>query len=207
MKKSKNTSEISRQKVSDPMILSELDEATRELFQKFSPRECEFIVRYTLLGEPTCSNATASAKAAGFSERSAGNQGWLMLQRREIKETIYMIHKSRMDSLAINPERVLHDLNDEHDRAIAKGDLSTAVRATELMGKYLLMFSENVNINLFVGKGKDELTDMEKEEAQKIASIRMKEIVHHPGDPPRQLVESTVVEAEAETETVGTQIG
>lgn len=102
-----------------------------------------------------CLNATESAKKAGYSERSAYNQGQRMMNNDEIKEYI----KERMESKEIarvaSQDEVLEFLTDVM-RGSVKDQLGfeTPVkernRAAELLGKRYKIF-EDTKINLNVG--------------------------------------------------------
>ncbi len=175
MKKDNKTGEKVREK-SETLVLkvkmSELDVETQKIFMEFNPRESAFLVLYTLLGSKTCSNAKGSAVAAGYSETSARTTGWNLTHRPDIRAAIGKIHKAQMST--VTPERILHDLEDEHSRALEKGDLAAAIKATELQGRYLTMFSDRLYI--VPDEMQEQLDDVERAEAQAIASIRLNQM-------------------------------
>jgi len=142
-------------------------------------KELSFCEHYVALGEPTCGNATASARAAGYAEKHAGNAAWKLMQRPVIREKIQELHKARMDKNLINPERVLHDLEHTRILALAKADLAVAARCSELQGKYLAMFTDRQQL---VGPEQQrELDERERQECLALAAIRLGACLSLPG--------------------------
>ena len=140
--------------------------------EKLNPKELAFVQYYTALGEKTCGNATQAALQAGYSEESAYNAGWKLLQRPVVRQEIQKLCKERFEKIGLNTDKVLLDL--EHDKLLAraKGDISSAIRADELQGKFLSMFSDRTE---FVAPDfQRELDETERLEAIAIADIRLK---------------------------------
>ncbi len=137
--------------------------ARSELTQK----EMAFAEAYTSLGEPTCGNATASAASAGYG--TPRNAGWRLMQRSIVREAIKELHEQRMDKFAMTPARVLHDLEHARMRALEKGDIYAAVRASELQGKFLAMFSDRVDISAL--QDVPVLSEEERAAADRLAEI------------------------------------
>ena len=103
-------------------------------------QERRFCDAYTDIGKPTCANATKSAIAAGYSEKSAHTQGWRLLRRGPIKQRVAELR-------GLSTDKVLSDLEATRLAALGKGDLAVATRCSELQGKSLKMFVEKTEVN------------------------------------------------------------
>jgi phage terminase small subunit len=110
-----------------------------------NPKQDRFCVLYTTIGAETFGNGTKSAIAAGYSEKSAYSQACNLLKNPKIQQRIRELHKENMRRNNVTTDSVLANI--EHDRMLArqKGDISSAIRADELQGKYLAMFTDNIN--------------------------------------------------------------
>jgi phage terminase small subunit len=138
--------------------------------KKLDPREETFCSCYVAIGEPTFSHKKASAEAAGFAEPSAANQATKLLQRPEIQQRIRELHTANMQRNMITVDKVLADL--EHDKltARAKGDIASAIRADELQGKYLALFTDRQEIT---EPARRELDEQEQAECVALAHLRL----------------------------------
>lgn len=103
-------------------------------------QERKFCDAFCDIGKPTCANATKSAIAAGYSEKSAHTCGWRLLRRAPIKQRVAELRGLRVD-------KVLSDLESTRLAALDKKDLAVATRCSELQGKSLKMFVERQEIN------------------------------------------------------------
>jgi len=110
-----------------------------------------FCVFITAIGSATFSKGKASAEAAGYAENSAAIRAHRLLKMPKIQARISEIHAENMAASRLSVYTVLSNLAHDRELAREKQDYSTCVRATELMGKYLAMFTE---------KSLVELTDM-----------------------------------------------
>jgi len=115
--------------------------------ENLNEKEISFCEHYTNLGADSCSNGTASAKLAGYSEASAHTSAWKLLQRPPVQEKIKQLHAQRMGRHLINADRILFDLEHTRTRALAKDDLAVATRCSELMGKTLALFVDRQEID------------------------------------------------------------
>lgn len=117
---------------------------------KLTAKEEAFCVAYTTVGSETFSNGTKSAIEAGYAEDSARTQAWRMLRKEHIKKRICELYDKNMEENMVTTSSVLANL--DHDRQMARKNhqYSVATRCTELRGKYLSMFTDNVNQS---GKG------------------------------------------------------
>jgi phage terminase small subunit len=131
-----------------------------------------FCIAYGLPGSEQYSNATAAAKEAGYSEASASNSGWKNLQSPEIRARISEIQREAMHGAYVNANKVLSDLENLRKRAENKGDLSTAVRCIELIGKSMALFSDGINIQ---DRGEQtKLDESQQREAIRLANLLLK---------------------------------
>ena len=115
---------------------------------KLTAKEEAFCVAYTTIGSETFSNGTKSAIEAGYAEDSARTQAWRMLRKKHIKTRLCELYEKNMEDNMVTIESVLSNL--DHDRQMARkaGQYSVAKGCTELQGKYLAMFTDNVNQTL-----------------------------------------------------------
>ena len=86
-------------------------------------------------------NATQAAIRAGYSNRSAYSQGQRLLKDAEIQQAVRTAKEERAHDTGLSAQMVLQGL-----RGIAEGEASDSarVRAYELLGKHLGMFTERV---------------------------------------------------------------
>ena len=109
------------------------------------PRQDSFCIHYTTIGSDTYSNGTKSALAAGYSETSAHVTATQLLKQEAIQKRIVELQTENMQRNMITVDKVLADL--EHDKLMARENRQYAVAkaCTELQGKYLAMFTDNIN--------------------------------------------------------------
>ncbi len=96
-------------------------------------------------GDPdseTFGNKTASAAAAGYG--SPRDSGWRAAKRPRVQQRIAEL---QAEARAAEPQ-VLANLEHVRRLAIEKGDLATALRATELAGKRLGLFYEAHSVTM-----------------------------------------------------------
>ena len=91
-------------------------------------------------------NASRAAKSAGYSLRTAYSQGQRLLKNVEIAAAIETGLKAQAEKADVSAERVLRAI-----AAIAFDDSpekseSTKLRALELLGKHLELFSDKVEV-------------------------------------------------------------
>ena len=75
-------------------------------------------------------NATAAAKSAGYSNRSAYNQGYRLLQDGEIVERIEELSREMKTSVD-----VISEIEDQYAYAKAEGHTNSAIKALELLSR------------------------------------------------------------------------
>lgn len=111
-----------------------------------------FVLEY--VADPKC-NATQAAIRAGYGEARAKVTGSELLRDPEIKAAIEHRRNKRFENLEeldVNEKLVLTELCAIRDRAIEAGSgawqMQTRLRVTELMGRYLKMWTEKVELGL-----------------------------------------------------------
>jgi phage terminase small subunit len=141
--------------------------------KRLTPKQESFCIHYTTIGAETFGNGTKSAITAGYSEKGAYARGSELLRNRKVRERINELHAENMSRNNITVDKVLADL--EHDKLMARkaGQYGVAKGCTELQGKYLVMFTDNVNQN-DVQKQR-ELDEREAKEAERLAAILLRE--------------------------------
>ena len=110
----------------------------------------------------TCLNATEAAKRAGYSQKTAYSIGQRLLRNVEISNAINSAMSERKQRTALNADYVLHSLHEIAQRCMQKSpvmvkgeqaiddegrhmwtfDAKNALRALELIGKHMGMFSD-----------------------------------------------------------------
>ena len=95
-------------------------------------------------------NATAAAKRAGYSERNAEKIGHQLLEKTRVAQELAGRLKARMKRTEITQDSVLRNLKEIADRAIQFDDaphMQAALKAQELLGRHLGMFTDKVNLS------------------------------------------------------------
>ncbi|MHC4637817.1 MAG: terminase small subunit [Planctomycetota bacterium] len=139
--------------------------------KELTAKEEAFCVAYTTIGSETFSNGTKSAEEAGYAEKSARTQAWRMLRKEHIKKRIRELYDKNMEENMVTVGSVLANL--DHDRQMARKNhqYSIATRCTELEGKYLAMFTDNINQKT---EQTEPLQADELEELQRLAVLATK---------------------------------
>jgi len=101
-----------------------------------SQRQRRFVAAYA--DNP---DAKAAALEAGYAPRGARRQGLELLRRPQIMAALADAERHRMDPDALTAATVLRNLADIRNAAAAKGQYSVALRAEELRGRHLGLFS------------------------------------------------------------------
>jgi hypothetical protein len=91
-------------------------------------RQNDFCAHYVATG-----NAGAAARAAGYSERAAYNQGYRLLKDARVQARIRAVQTEIADG--VEPGMVLGRLDELYERAERKGDYRAAARILESMSR------------------------------------------------------------------------
>lgn len=107
-------------------------------------------------------NATQSAIKAGYSEKTAYSMGGRLLKKVEIQNLINKKLEKVIAKLDLTPEKILQDIEDIKERCLQghvvmdkegnetgewRFDPGNALKACELQGKHLKMFTEKVEVD------------------------------------------------------------
>ncbi len=134
-----------------------------------SPKEALFVEAFANPESETFGRCTASAELAKYS--SPQNAAWKLRQRPRVQIAIQRIH----DTNAKDIGRVLADLEHQRIQAEAKGDWSTAVRASELQLKRLGALLDRNIVSIEQPDEIRKYTEAERREAKRIAKFLLKD--------------------------------
>ncbi len=113
--------------------------------KELTPKQEAFCVAYTTIGSETFNNGTKSAIEAKYAEDSSRTQAWRMLRKEHIKKRIRELYDQNMQENMVTFNSVLANL--AHDRQMARKhhQYHVAKSCTELEGRYLAMFTDNIS--------------------------------------------------------------
>lgn len=106
---------------------------------KLTPKQERFVAEYLI-----DLNATDAARRAGYSAKTAEQQGYRLLRNVQIAAAIAAAKKTTARKLAVSAEWVIKNLRSNHAKALALDKIGDSNRALELIGKHLAMFTEKV---------------------------------------------------------------
>ncbi len=114
-------------------------------------------------------NATAAAKRAGYSEKTAYSTGQRLLKNVEIQEAIQTRQGELARKLEVSQERVVGELaaiafHEASDAPEAEMKVSNKLKALELLGKHLGMFTDKAEASVKV-EGSVEVVPLSKRRA------------------------------------------
>ena len=110
-----------------------------------SPRQDGFCVHYTTIGSETYSHGTKAGLAAGYSESSAHVTATKLRKRESIQNRIIELQAENMKRNLITVDKVLADLEHIKILAIEAHQYSVAKSCSELMGRWLAMFTDKIH--------------------------------------------------------------
>lgn len=125
-------------------------------------------------------NGTKAAQRAGYAEKTAAAQASRLLKNVNVLSRVRALQKERLEKLAVTQESVLLNLLEVYDRCMQKKpvtewdyetgqyketgeyafDSKGALRALELIGKHLAMFTQKVEHSGSVETGNGELASI-----------------------------------------------
>ena len=106
-----------------------------------TPKQARFVEEYLV-----DLNATAAAKRAGYSEKTAEQQGYQLLQKSSVQRAVTKAKESRSERTGITQDEVIQGLKKE---ATLEGDGSShsaRVAAWAQLGRHLGMFNDKLNL-------------------------------------------------------------
>lgn len=89
-------------------------------------------------------NATQAAIRAGYSARTAHVAGYNLLRKPGVAEAVRKGLQERAEKLHLSGEDVLSSIVDIRGKAVTGGNLTQALKANELLGKHLKLFTDRV---------------------------------------------------------------
>jgi phage terminase small subunit len=89
-------------------------------------------------------NAVQAAIRAGYSARSASTNAYRVLQRPDVAEAIRLAVESRAERLQLSSEDVLRSIVDIRGKAVTGGKFTQALKANELLGRHLKLFTDRM---------------------------------------------------------------
>ena len=132
---------------------------SRNYQPRYTPKQMKFVREYLV-----DFNAGAAATRAKYSEHSSKSIGRALLQNPFIQIKIQEQLEKSMKESELTIQKVLSDI--EELRELAKNDAKyqTALKASELQGKYLKMFVDRIEV-----KDNTDYSTMSDKELEKIA--------------------------------------
>ena len=91
-------------------------------------------------------NATQACIRAGYSKKTAKVIGSQNLSKLNIQEEITKLMKKREDKVELTAEKVLKDIERVREKAEDSDQYNVSLKASELQGKHLAMFTEKQKI-------------------------------------------------------------
>lgn len=89
-------------------------------------------------------NATQAAIRAGYSKKTAASIAWELLEKPDVKEFIRQHQEEALKNATVTVDGIVDQLRNIAANPLAKD--SDRIRALELIGKYLGMFTERVEM-------------------------------------------------------------
>ncbi len=108
-----------------------------------NPKQSRFVYEYLV-----DLNATQAAIRAGYSVATARSIGHENLTKPDIAAAISEAQRQRVTRTEISQDWVLSELRDTYHEAREHHQQGPALRALELMGKHLGMFTDRVDVQL-----------------------------------------------------------
>lgn len=102
-----------------------------------TPKQAAFVQEYLI-----DLNATQAAIRAGYSERSAKEQAARLLTNDNVKDAVERAQKARDKRVELTQDYVLKNVIEILEACRASDDQSNALRASELLGRHLAMWTD-----------------------------------------------------------------
>ncbi len=88
-------------------------------------------------------NATAAAGRAGYKDANIGRQ---LITKNNVAAAIEKAVSERSKKLNLSADNVLQSIIDIRTRAMQAGKLNEALKANELLGRHLKMFTDKIEV-------------------------------------------------------------
>jgi phage terminase small subunit len=102
-----------------------------------TPKEARFVAEYLIDG-----NGTRAAAAAGYSEGNAAKQAYQLMKRQRVMKAIEAARGAISTKLELTAEKVLANIARIGQKAEKARRYGEALKAEELLGKHLKLFTE-----------------------------------------------------------------
>lgn len=89
-------------------------------------------------------NATQASIRAGYSKKTASIIGFENLRKPNIQKEIDKLMGQRNERVQLTADKVLSDIEDIREIALAENQYNISLKASELQGKHLALFTERV---------------------------------------------------------------
>ena len=120
-----------------------------------------------------CLNASQAAREAGYSKKNPTVTSARIMAVPEVQEYIAKLQEEVAKRNEVTVDRVIEQLFIDHMDAKAANQHGPAIRATELIGKSVGMFKDNVVLTELQGTSDDDLIEkVAKGDAKKAAALR-----------------------------------
>jgi len=91
-------------------------------------------------------NATQACIRAGYSKKTARSVGSENLTKPCIQKEIQRLKAKRYEKIDLTIDKVLKDLEYVRQKTLGEGQYSVSLKATELQGKHLAMFTDKTQV-------------------------------------------------------------
>jgi phage terminase small subunit len=108
---------------------------------ELNPKMMRFVVEYM-----KDSNGVQAAIRAGYTPTGAGTQASRLLKNVRIQQEIAKRATKCVERVELSAEKVLRDIEEVRALAVEKGRLNDALKALELQGKYLKLFTDKIDL-------------------------------------------------------------
>ena len=116
------------------------------------------------LAGPANGNASEAARLAGYAPAGAGTEGYRLLQNADVLDAVERLRGRVATRAELTQAQVIEDMQDIASMAQDGGDLAVALRAHELLGKYLGMFDKrSTRLNVTVDTSAELLAAMHRQ--------------------------------------------
>ena len=111
--------------------------------EELTPKQAAFVREYLV-----DLNATQAAIRAGYSQKTAGQQGEALLKKLEIQQAVKEAQSVRAAKVDLQAVHVLEGLLKEARREDERSSHGARVRAWELLGKHLGMLTDTSRVEV-----------------------------------------------------------